>query len=200
MPIEFPSAFSVSHFDGRKLLAIMAILAVVLTVESQIGTIADFIPEQLDSSQGIASVHWNLGYCHGNADTRTEINPSVCNIAAVKCLSLKQPYAELLVSGMKTIEVRKWNTKFRGQFLVHASKNIDEEACKRLKIDQAKLVTGAIVGEANLYNVISYRTKNSFLNDKNKHFASSNYDNPKYGFLVNQLKGGLSSTVLIPLK
>ena len=27
----------------------------VLTVESQIGTIADFIPEQLDSSQGIAA-------------------------------------------------------------------------------------------------------------------------------------------------
>ena len=52
-----------------------------------------------------------------------------------KCLSLKQPFAELLVSGMKTIEVRKWKTKFRGQFLVHASKNIDEKACKRLKID-----------------------------------------------------------------
>ena len=55
MPHVFPSAFSVSSFDGRKLLAIMAILAVVLTVESQIGTIADFIPEQLDSSQGIAA-------------------------------------------------------------------------------------------------------------------------------------------------
>jgi hypothetical protein len=55
MPIEFPSALSVSKFDGRKLLVIMAILAVVLTVESQIGTIADFIPEQLDSSQGIAA-------------------------------------------------------------------------------------------------------------------------------------------------
>ena len=55
MPNVFPSAFSVSSFDGRKLLAIMAILAVVLTVESQIGTIADFIPEQLDSSQGIAA-------------------------------------------------------------------------------------------------------------------------------------------------
>jgi hypothetical protein len=106
----------------------------------------------------------------------------------MKCLSLKQPYAELLVSGKKTIEVRKWNTKFRGQFLVHASKNINEDACKRLKIDQAKLVTGAIVGEANLYNVISYGTKNSFLKDKNKHFASSNYDKPKYGFLVNEAK------------
>lgn len=76
-----------------------------------------------------------------------------------KCLSLKQPYAELLVSGMKTIEVRKWKTKFRGQFLVHASKNIDEKACKRLKIDQAKLVTCAVVGKASLYDVISYGSK-----------------------------------------
>ena len=55
MPIEFPSVFSVSMFDGRKLLVIMAVLAVILTVESQIGTIADFIPEQLASSQGIAA-------------------------------------------------------------------------------------------------------------------------------------------------
>jgi predicted transcriptional regulator len=104
----------------------------------------------------------------------------------MKCLSLKQPYAELLVSGKKTIEVRKWNTRFRGQFLVHASNNIDEEACQRLEIDQTKLVTGAIVGKANLYNVTSYGSKNSFLKDKNKHFASSNYDKPKYGFLVKQ--------------
>jgi ASCH domain-containing protein len=28
----------------------------------------------------------------------------------MKCLSLKQPYAELLVSGKKTIELKNWNT------------------------------------------------------------------------------------------
>jgi hypothetical protein len=98
-----------------------------------------------------------------------------------KCLSFKQPYEELLVSGIKTIEVRKWKTKFRGQFLVHACKNIDEKACKRLKIDQAKIVTGAVVGKASLYYVISYGSKNSFLRDKNKHFASSTYDKPNFG-------------------
>jgi ASCH domain len=106
----------------------------------------------------------------------------------MKCLSLKQPYAELLVAGKKTIEVRAWNTKFRGQFLVHASKKINEEACRRLKIDQEKLVTGAIIGNANLYDVIFYGSKNSFVKDKDKHFAGSNYDKPKYGFLVNQAK------------
>jgi hypothetical protein len=55
MPIEFPSVFSVSMFDGRKLLVVMIIVAVALTVESQISNIADFIPEHLASSQGIAA-------------------------------------------------------------------------------------------------------------------------------------------------
>ena len=49
----------------------------------------------------------------------------------MKCLSLKQPFADLLALGEKTVELRKWNTKFRGKFLIHASKNIDKEACER---------------------------------------------------------------------
>jgi hypothetical protein len=44
---------SVSNFDSRKLLVIMTIVAILLTIESQIGNIADFIPEQLASGQGI---------------------------------------------------------------------------------------------------------------------------------------------------
>ena len=87
-----------------------------------------------------------------------------------KCLSLKQPYAELIVSGKKTIELRTWNTKFRGEFLIHASKTVDKEACKRNKIDPKSLITGAIIGKAILYDVKAYDSKNSFLRDKNKHF------------------------------
>jgi hypothetical protein len=55
MPLTVPSALSVSTFDGKKLLVVMTILAVALTVESSIGYIADFIPEQLASSEGIAA-------------------------------------------------------------------------------------------------------------------------------------------------
>jgi uncharacterized protein YjbI with pentapeptide repeats len=115
----------------------------------------------------------------------------------MKCLSLKQPYKDLLVSGKKTIETRTWNTKFRGQFLVHASKTINEEACKRLKMDRTKLVTGAIIGKANLYGAKFYKSKSSFVKDKNKHFAGTNYSKPKNGFLVNQAKNLIS---LYPLR
>lgn len=55
MPITMPSALVVSAFDGKKLLVVMTILAAVLMVESSIGYIADFIPEQLASTEGIAT-------------------------------------------------------------------------------------------------------------------------------------------------
>jgi hypothetical protein len=62
----------------------------------------------------------------------------------MKCLSLKQPFADLLALGEKIIELRKWNTKFRGKFLIHASKNMDVEVCERLDIHIDKLTKGAI--------------------------------------------------------
>ena len=55
MPTRVPSVITVSTFDGRKLLVVMTILAVALTVESSIGYIADFLPEQLASIGSIAT-------------------------------------------------------------------------------------------------------------------------------------------------
>lgn len=42
----------------------------------------------------------------------------------MKALSLKQPYASLIVEGLKTIETRTWATKYRGQILLLASASI----------------------------------------------------------------------------
>ena len=55
MRTRVPSVITVSTFDGRKLLVSMTILAVVLTVDSSIGYIADFLPEQLASIGSIAT-------------------------------------------------------------------------------------------------------------------------------------------------
>lgn len=40
----------------------------------------------------------------------------------LKAISLKQPWANLIASGKKTIETRTWNTKYRGPVLIVASK------------------------------------------------------------------------------
>jgi hypothetical protein len=40
----------------------------------------------------------------------------------MKALSVKQPWANLIVSGEKTIETRTWATPYRGQILIVSSK------------------------------------------------------------------------------
>jgi hypothetical protein len=105
----------------------------------------------------------------------------------LKCLSLRQPYAELVAQGRKTIETRRWNTNFRGKFLIHASKAIDKEISAFLNIDCSKLAKGAIIGIARLYDVKKYTSKEDFLADKTAHL-SDNFSNPKYGFLLKDAK------------
>ena len=98
----------------------------------------------------------------------------------MKVLSLKQPYAELVVSGRKKIELRSWNTKIRGEFLIHASKTPDLNAMKQFGFDS--LPCGLIVGKAKLVEVKHYNSKEEHAKDKELHLASSDWGN--YGFIL----------------
>ncbi len=89
----------------------------------------------------------------------------------MKCLSLKQPYAELVVDGRKTIETRRWNTNFRGQFFIHSSKAIDNDSPTLLNIDCSKLIKCAVIGFAFLYDVKKYISEEDFLADREQHFS-----------------------------
>jgi ASC-1-like (ASCH) protein len=102
----------------------------------------------------------------------------------MKALSLKQPYAELVVSGEKKIELRTWNTKFRGEFLVHASKQVDKTAMKMFGFNS--LPSGCIVGKAVLTDVKHYSSDEEHIADKNKHLASSIWG--EYGFVLEKAK------------
>lgn len=108
-------------------------------------------------------------------------------IEPMKCLSVSQPFADLIVSGKKTIELRRWNTNFRGEFLVHAPLKIKLTDCKRLKISK-KHVTGAIIGKAEIYDVKKYNTKSEVKADYKKHLASKDFFDRKYGFLLKNVK------------
>ena len=106
----------------------------------------------------------------------------------MKCLSVCQPFAELIIQGRKTIELRKWNTKFRGEFLVHAAKNILIEDCRRMKISQSSITTGAIIGKVNLVNVKKYNSDKELKEDKKKHHSVSDHTKNKYGFILEKPK------------
>ena len=105
----------------------------------------------------------------------------------MKCLSVCQPFADLIIQGKKTIELRKWNTKFRGEFLVHAAKNILIEDCKRMKISSS-ITTGAIIGKVKLTDVKKYESDKELKSDKKKHYSSSDITKNKYGFILENPK------------
>jgi hypothetical protein len=114
----------------------------------------------------------------------------------LKCLSVSQPFADLIISGKKIIELRNWNTNFRGEFLIHAPIKIRTEDCKRLKINE-KLVTGAIIGKAELYEVKKYNSNKEIKADQKFHLASKNFHDRTYGFM---LKNSKSLRIPIPYK
>jgi len=114
----------------------------------------------------------------------------------LKCLSVSQPFADLIISGKKIIELRNWNTNFRGEFLIHAPIKIRTEDCKRLKINK-KLVTGAIIGKAELYEVKKYNSIKEIKTDQKFHLASKNFHGKTFGFMLKNVK---SFRIPIPWK
>lgn len=83
-------------------------------------------------------------------------------------LSIRQPWAWLIVNGHKTIENREWRTNFRGKFLIHAGKKLSvadydaavlfvegfDPALAALIPDMGYLDLGGIVGQARLVDCV----------------------------------------------
>lgn len=105
----------------------------------------------------------------------------------MKCLSVSQPFADLIISGKKSIELRKWNTSFRGEFLIHAPIKIRTDDIDRLKMNK-EFVIGSIVGKAELYNVKKYNSKEEITKDKKFHHAGRKIQDKMFGFLLKNPK------------
>jgi hypothetical protein len=52
----------------------------------------------------------------------------------MKALSIRQPYAEWIASGEKTLEVRSWRTHYRGPLIICSSQRPDDPEYKDLPL------------------------------------------------------------------
>jgi hypothetical protein len=108
-------------------------------------------------------------------------------------LSLKQPWAALLVHGRKTVEVRNWPTARRGRILIHAARVPDErpEVWQLVPppLAEAARLLGGIVGAGDLTGCVAYRTREAFAADQARHLnAASWFQGPiLYGFTFAKL-------------
>lgn len=72
----------------------------------------------------------------------------------MKALSVKQPWATLLVEGQKTIEVRSWGTAYRGHLLICASaapRNVFWH--DKVDMEHRLMHAGCIIGIVDLIDV-----------------------------------------------
>lgn len=79
-----------------------------------------------------------------------------------RALSIRQPWAWLIVHGYKDVENRDWPTRVRGRVLVHAGKKLDREGYNWLRLYHPgiplpmadQLECGGIVGEATVLDCV----------------------------------------------
>lgn len=84
----------------------------------------------------------------------------------MRTLSIRQPWAWLIVNGHKPVENREWTTPYRGRFLVHAGSQMVRrdywDTVEQLRAEMGievphflELPFGGIVGAATLVDVVT---------------------------------------------
>ena len=102
------------------------------------------------------------------------------------CLSLRKPYADWILQGRKTIEIRHWNIPKKCSLpmtvFIHTSKTIDE----KMMTANDQLPSGCIVGSITITGVKKYASREEFMQDKEQHLAGTAFyaERRTYGFVL----------------
>jgi hypothetical protein len=71
-----------------------------------------------------------------------------------KVLSVRQPWAELIIAGIKPVENRNWRVEYRGTILIHASQHRNVGLVREHGLDPDHLDFGAIIGSVELIDIV----------------------------------------------
>lgn len=108
----------------------------------------------------------------------------------MKGLTIKQPWATLIMQKDKRFEFRSWQTKYRGDLLIHAGKGIYKEAIKRLsKYIPEDLPTGKILGKVTLVDCVkmSLEFKEMLLKENKNIYTDSSFKE-NYGWQLENVE------------
>lgn len=112
----------------------------------------------------------------------------------MKAITIRQPYAQLIVRGLKRYETRSFATKFRGALAIHAGKTpvedtlrtMDEDTVQRLRFELGELEdlpVGAVIGAVFIEDCIpvdaAFRAK---ITEEER--AVGDYSDGRYAWLL----------------
>ena len=106
-------------------------------------------------------------------------------------LSIKQPWATLIVHGIKQVELRRWSTNRSGWIFIHTGRSIDQNpagwAFVPRELNEFAHQTGGVIGKARLAGCREYKTLAEFSGDRRLHRAPDGFFVPPiFGFLFVQ--------------
>ena len=112
----------------------------------------------------------------------------------MKVLSLTEPYATLIKTGVKKIETRSWKTCYRGKLYIHASSTKIPKEYKNNKelmnlVNINELNFGNIICSCNLVDCIEMTDK--FIEEvkKNKEeYICGVYKTGRYAWILDDIK------------
>ncbi len=101
----------------------------------------------------------------------------------MKALSFHQPWAELILQGRKTLDLRTYRRDYRGPLAVHAALEIERAACLLYGLDPSTLPTGSVVGIVELVDIVPLDAA-EYAARSAEHLGGRHFHEPMYGWVL----------------
>ena len=104
----------------------------------------------------------------------------------MKALTIKQPWASLIVNDIKHYEFRSWKTNYRGKIYIHSGLSTDLNELKKYEEYNLEYINGAIIGEAEIIDciLVDDEFKNKILKENKKVYQNGS----GYAFVLINIK------------
>ena len=105
----------------------------------------------------------------------------------MKALTIKEPWASLIINGYKEYEFRSWKTNYRGKILIHAG--MSNENISKFDIYNLEYSKGEIIGEAELVDciLVSEEFNNELLKKNSLVYGKTNHTST-YAWKLENIK------------
>ncbi|MEK2602921.1 ASCH domain-containing protein [Burkholderia arboris] len=98
-------------------------------------------------------------------------------------LSIRQPWAELILSGRKSIEIRSWSTEYRGAVWLHTGQKRAPELDRQFAIDTP--FVGGFVGQVLITNVLRLDL-DRWIRWRTRHLVEGPMPEEAYGWVLRE--------------
>ena len=104
----------------------------------------------------------------------------------IPILSIREPYATLILEGKKDIELRNWKPpEWIKDFYIHVPSIADLKLCKEYNIIRYPPKT--IIGKAQIVEIKEYNSSRDFAVDYSRHYCKS-FWKYNYGFILDNVE------------